>query len=189
MGYGTQIPVSAPADELLVISLQDETTVSFLFGEKTTRIYHYVTNQPHDWMNITLKKYQTFQLQANKLAGTYIVSNMQVAVFSGGRVQQVGTFGAKGHLCSQLIPISKWEKTFILSPSPDRNADIGDTFQFITSENNTNITIIQRSGGAVISTETITVREKRQVIERTYDSFAYSSVLADKPITVYTWRE
>ena len=184
-GYGYYVgPSTEYLNEFLIISVNDNTDVSIHFGINVLLVYESVTYKSNDYLNITLQKFQTFQLQSlHPLTGTYIVSSSPIAVFSGSRCTTVGG-GACDHLCSQLYPISKWGKTFVLSPSPDRIINPSDTFVFISSEDNTKITITGQRNGK-ISKETLSINEKNNIAERSYDAFTYSSVLSDKPVAVY----
>lgn len=126
--------------ELLIIGVYDNTEIEII--PSATTLGGKSANVPY---TIKLNKGQTYQIQSySDLTGTNIRSINknscnEFAVFSGNMCSYIPTgCQACDIIFDQLIPLKYWGKEYILSPLKPR---LGDTYRFLSSEDNTNIII------------------------------------------------
>ena len=133
----------APRTKSLVgiIALQDDTLVQIKLHLRENITYKGNVYKNGDILRIFLNKLQTFQLQSSEdLTGTFVVSTRPVAVLGGNICANVPT-GVTGcsHICTQLVPVSKWGTRFMTSPIVKRKRN--DYFRIISAFDNTTIKI------------------------------------------------
>ncbi|XP_048746179.2 uncharacterized protein LOC125658800 [Ostrea edulis] len=164
--------------EMLVVGVEDSTSVSVTIGQYMGNRYVYYNKKKYykgNTVKENLNKYDTWQLSTNgDLSGSFITANKRISVFSGNKKTNIGKGGSQDHLVEHLTPVNTWGKNFATVPIPLRT--VGDYFKFIASEDNTKVTI---SGGYSSS---FTISKKGGVVQKVISSKAYCRVVADKPI-------
>ena len=128
-----------------IIALRDNTLVQIKLRIQGDVSYMGKAYRNGDILRIFLNRLETFQLQHTKdLTGTFVVSTGPVVVLGGNvwakvPVQKQGM----SHLCTQLLPVSKWGTRFMASPIVGRTVPIikGGYFKIVAAFNNTAITI------------------------------------------------
>ena len=127
-----------------IIALRDNTLVQIKLRTQGNVSYMGKVYQNGDILRIFLNRLQTFQLQHKKdLTGTFVVSTGPVVVLGGNIRAEVSDRPRDGsHLCTQLLPLSKWGKQFMTSPVAGRDIPIKvDHFKIVAGFKNTLITI------------------------------------------------
>ncbi|XP_039181579.1 IgGFc-binding protein-like [Crotalus tigris] len=107
--------VASYQKELAVIAWQNPTQVTIeLQGEVVYQGQSYGAGRT---LTVPLKAFQVLQLQSDDdLSGTRLQSSAPVAVLSGHVCVQENYYC--DHVAEQLLPVSKWGKTFIIPPVP-----------------------------------------------------------------------
>ncbi|XP_056004586.1 IgGFc-binding protein-like [Ostrea edulis] len=165
--------------ELMIVGVEDGTTVTIKFPASMQQsvTWNGQSYAAGDTLTGTVDRFDTWQLiSKGDLTGAYITSDKNVGVISGNKKTRIGSGGSSDHLCEMMIPVGRWGKNYISVPIPART--VGDKFRFIASEAGTTITI---SGG---HTETITLANAGDFVEKDIESTAYCSIKADKAIMV-----
>lgn len=89
---------------------------------------------------ITINRYQVYQLRGIDVTGTLITSNKPVGVFGGNTCTNVPASAfACDHLCEQMPPTDTWGTEFVTVPLATRLR--GDTFRILAHEAGTSVTI------------------------------------------------
>ena len=117
-------------NEFAIVAIEDDTFVNIELANSLGRL------------DINLSKGQTYQYQNyEKLTGTYIKSNKNIAVLSGTECTNIPNeqYTACDHIVEQLLPINTWENKFITVSLATRLK--GDTFRILASEDNTTLSI------------------------------------------------
>jgi hypothetical protein len=95
--------------------------------------------------NVTLNQGETYLVRGaavtnDDLTGTIVESSLPVALFSGGACVNIPPgFGFCDHIVQQIPPVSAWGLDFVTRPLEGRQQ--GDTWRFLASQNNTQVTI------------------------------------------------
>ncbi|MEE6482046.1 hypothetical protein FKM82_013131 [Ascaphus truei] len=99
--------------EFAVTAYETTTLVDiYLKGAVTFKGTNYAAGSK---MTITLEPFQVIQIQSQEdLSGTRLVAQNPVAVLSGSTNSKKNN--AFGHISEQLLPISRWGRTFIIPP-------------------------------------------------------------------------
>ncbi|XP_021355593.1 IgGFc-binding protein-like [Mizuhopecten yessoensis] len=165
--------------EILIAAVNDSTSVTVTLGSAIGNsdyvYYDSVYYYSGDSFSLSMDRYDTFQFYSTgDLSGTMIVADKNIAVFSGNKKTTIGSGETSDHLVEQLTRIDSWGKNFITVPIPLRT--VGDYFRFIPSENSTTVTI---TGGY---TETFTITNAGDMVEKEIPSTAYCKITSDKPI-------
>ncbi|CAB4035497.1 Hypothetical predicted protein, partial [Paramuricea clavata] len=125
-----------------IIALGDNTLVQIKLRLQGNITYMNKVYQNGDILRIFLNRLQTFQLQYTKdLTGTFVVATGPVVVLGGNICAKVpnSNIGCS-HLCTQLVPVSKWGTRFMTSPIIRRDRG-GDYFKIVAGFDNTSISI------------------------------------------------
>ncbi|OWF49489.1 Hemicentin-1 [Mizuhopecten yessoensis] len=165
--------------EILIAAVNDSTSVTVTLGSAIGNSdYVYYDSDYYfsgDSFSLSMDRYDTFQFYSTgDLSGTMIVADKNIAVFSGNKKTKIGSGGSSDHLVEQLTRIDSWGKNFITVPIPLRT--VGDYFRFIPSESSTTVTI---TGGY---TETFTITNAGDMVEKEIPSTAYCKITSDKPV-------
>ena len=159
----TMAPPSDYPSELMVVGVEDGTSITIRFGPNTglNVTYNAQNYYKNDQLTISLNSYECFQLQSRyDLTGTYVTSTKVVSMFSGNALVNVGGHaGTRDMLTEQHVPTNRWGKKFAIIPTPTRL--VGDTYQFIASEYSTTISVTASNNGASFS-ETISIQNAGQ---------------------------
>jgi hypothetical protein len=148
------LPVSSLGKEYLVMSYTTNSShqreSSSLVTIVATVDNTSVTIAPPDGdsYTVSLNTGQVYQSASDTdQTGTIITANQPVAVFSGNRATQVPPeYQAADHLVEQIPPTSAWGQSFVSVPLATREK--GDTFRFLASTDDTDISI----NGSVVAT-------------------------------------
>ncbi|XP_056011017.1 uncharacterized protein LOC130051889 isoform X2 [Ostrea edulis] len=173
-----------------VISIANGTQVSIQLPNhdwvKVTYNNH-VYNK-NDWINVTMDKFQTFQISSvGDLTGSHVISSHPVGVISGNKKTIVGhTGGSRDHLTEMLMPVQAWGKNFATVPIPERT--VGDEFRFVASKDNTQINVTGRLNGTIFH-DNFTIPHAGDYVQKSYSSSLYSHVKANEPIAVYQFSK
>ncbi|XP_033752348.1 uncharacterized protein LOC117336084 [Pecten maximus] len=177
---------SVQACQVLVVGVNNDTDVSVTLGSalgdaKVT--YGTVEYAAGSTINVSLNRFEMFQLQSSgDLSGTRIISNHDVAVFSGNINTYVGSKTHLGsHLVEQLTPVKTWGRTFILAPIPYTYVSV--FFLFLASEDGTTI---QVTGDFESMNYDVDAGDTIQI------EFPYSRIghlVANKPISVFEYSQ
>lgn len=157
--------------EFAVVATADNTTVTIT---PTATTNGHAAGVPY---TVSMNQGQTYFLQnvdfGKDLTGTVITSDQPIAVFGGHKRTKLptGSLSAGNHLVEELPPTVTWGKNFVTYPLATRRR--GDTFRFLASTDNTQVSV----NGAVIGTI-----NRGQFIERILTTA--SIVQANNPILV-----
>ncbi|KAK3096144.1 hypothetical protein FSP39_023688 [Pinctada imbricata] len=164
--------------ELMVVGVNDTTTVTIVLPSGlggNTVSWNGVNYGAGDTITQVVNRFDTWQITSSgDLTGAYVTSDKIIGLISGNKKTRIGTGGSSDHLTEFLMPVDNWGKNFFTVPIPLRT--VGDYFKIIASEDSTTVQI---AGGY---TETITIAQRGDVIERLIDSGAYCKITADKAI-------
>ena len=124
-----------------IIALRDNTLVQIKLRLQGNITYMNKVYQNGDILRIFLNRLQTFQLQYTKdLTGTFVVATGPVVVLGGNICAMVPTQKTGcSHLCTQLVPVSKWGTRFMTSPIVRKRGE--DYFKIVAGFDNTTISI------------------------------------------------
>ncbi|XP_061187977.1 uncharacterized protein LOC133196042 [Saccostrea echinata] len=169
-----------------VIAGNDNTQVSIQLPNRdgvevtyNNHVYH-----KNDWINVTMNKYQTFQVSSvGDLTGSHVISSLPVGVISGNKKTIVGnTGGSRDHLTEMLMPVHSWGKHFATIPIPARS--VGDEFRFVASKDNTQVAVRGKINGTLFF-DNFTIPHAGDYVQKVYSSFLYSHVVASEPIALF----
>ncbi len=132
----TETP-SSGGSQFAVVATEDNTVVTITLPIDTGP---YFAGVPY---SVTLSTGQAYYLKAtglpdNDLSGTKISSNYRIAVFGSHHCANIPADELFcDYLIEQIPPITSWGKEFVIVPLAGRNN--GDTYRFLSSENNSDI--------------------------------------------------
>ena len=173
--------------EMMVVGVSDSTHVGIHLANKVhvNVTYNGVNYIRNDWLNLTMNKYDTLQLQTvGDITGSHIVSDKPIVAYSGNQLTNIASAaggGTRDHLVEQLIPVPNWGKQFAIVPTPGRTT--GDYYRIVACQDSTTIEVNGQTSGASF-TETISIATKGDFAEKLYGSQFYASLTADKPVMV-----
>ncbi|XP_069131792.1 uncharacterized protein [Argopecten irradians] len=138
--YGVAFSPTATVGQLLVVGVQDDTTVTVTL-DKNAFIYGYIKYNPGVELRLSLNQYEMFQIHGlDDISGTHIISDKRIAVFSGNKHTHIGReTQLTTHLVEQLIPVHTWGNTFVLAPIPNNYIDV--YFHVVASQDRTQIRV------------------------------------------------
>lgn len=128
---------STGGSQFAIVGTEDNTEVTITLPVNTGP---YFAGVPY---SVTLQTGQAYYLKAtglpgNDLSGTMISSNYRIAVFGSHHCANIPeTELFCDYLIEQLPPVTSWGKEFVIVPLAGRTN--GDTYRFLSSENNSDI--------------------------------------------------
>ena len=172
--------------QMLVVGASDSTHIGIRLANKNfvNVTYSGVNYIKNDWLNMTINKYDTLQLQTiGDITGSLIVADKPIVAYSGNQETNIASSntGYTDYIVEQLVPVPNWGKTFAIVPIPGRST--GDYYRLIASQDSTTIEVNGQTSGTPF-TETISITTKGDFSQKLYSSQLYASLTADKPIMV-----
>ncbi len=133
--------------EFMIVASQDNTVVNITPTKVTD-----LGKPANTTFSVTLNKGEVYQVQSENLptpkwpgqgdlTGSYITSNLPVAMYSGSLSTTVpgdAAVSAWDHLYEQMPPVQTWGRKFIAVPLKTRHED---TYRVLASEDNTTVII------------------------------------------------
>jgi hypothetical protein len=136
LGYTTTTPMPT---EFTLVATNDSTQVTITPSANTLD-----GKQAGVPFNITLNKFDTYQLQAGyfqDLSGSELVSTIPIAVFAGGKCPYIPHgFSYCDFIVEQMIPVDNWGLSFIVSEFT-RGSARPDPLRVLASQENTTVNI------------------------------------------------
>ncbi|KAK3093194.1 hypothetical protein FSP39_012495 [Pinctada imbricata] len=165
--------------QILVVGVSNGTSVHVSLPSSMTGHVDYSSSDYYggDTIHVTIDRFDTLQLTHDEdLSGSRITSTQPIAVYSGNKKTSIGSGTSSDHLVEMWYPVTKWGKTFLTVPIPERT--VGDIFRFVASEAATTVSI---TGG---HTESFTLSSAGDVNVIEIGSTLYCKIVATKPILV-----
>lgn len=114
------MPVPNSTSQLAVSAIKDNKTIPITFRMKHKLPLHIdgKTFYNCDVFKLSLNRFETKQIEhSTDLAGTFIESSSEIAVFLGNDCNKLENMGISDHLIVQLPPVDSVDKTYIVPPT------------------------------------------------------------------------
>jgi gliding motility-associated-like protein len=168
-GFTSAACSSKKADDVYVVRLNKGAT--YLVKPQNN-------NDMNDYSNLTNR---------NTLAGTYIMANKPIAVFSGHQRAFIGAVlypnASRDNLYEQLLPLNLWGNKYIVVNSTLKPI-FNNFYRIMAASDSTNITITQGSGMTTTSTTTYTNRLRGSILEGQLSNGMHALIESNKPVSV-----